>query len=113
MENPILKSHLCYNLKQWPHHHKPPFTSSLPFSFLQDRVLRSGTTTASYFGSMHLEATKILSNIVLEKGQRAFVGKVNMMVNCPEDYRELSVDESAKETEDFILYVKSLNVRFL
>ncbi|XP_042886176.1 guanine deaminase-like [Penaeus japonicus] len=74
-----------------------------------DRVLRSGTTTASYFGSMHLEATKILSNIVLEKGQRAFVGKVNMMVNCPEDYRELSVDESAKETEDFILYVKSLN----
>lgn len=60
---------------------------------------------------MHLEATKILSDIILERGQRALVGKVNMMVNCPDDYRELSVEDSVKETEDFILYVRSLKVR--
>lgn len=73
-----------------------------------DRVLRCGTTTASYFASMHLEATKILSDIILERGQRALVGKVNMMVNCPDYYRELSVEDSLKKTEEFILYVRSL-----
>lgn len=73
-----------------------------------DRVLRCGTTTASYFASMHLEATKILSDIILERGQRALVGKVNMMVNCPDYYRELSVEDSVKKTEEFILYVRSL-----
>nr|XP_027212142.1 guanine deaminase-like [Penaeus vannamei] len=76
-----------------------------------DRVLRCGTTTASYFASMHLEATKILSDIILERGQRALVGKVNMMVNCPDYYRELSVEDSVKKTEEFILYVRSLKVR--
>jgi guanine deaminase len=37
--------------------------------------LRQGITTASYYGSRHAEATRILAEICLEKGQRAFVGK--------------------------------------
>lgn len=35
------------------------------------------------------------------QGQRAFVGKVNMTVNCDEDYGE-NVAESLAETERFV-----------
>ena len=32
--------------------------------FLQNRVLKNGTTTASYFATIHLEATLELCNII-------------------------------------------------
>ncbi|XP_063608766.1 guanine deaminase-like [Penaeus indicus] len=74
-----------------------------------DRLLRCGTTTASYFGSLHLEGTKILGDTVLARGQRALVGKVNMLMNCPSYYQEASIEDSLRETEEFILYIKNLN----
>jgi guanine deaminase len=47
------------------------------YSSCIDGFLRQGVTTASYYGSMHLEATKVLAELCMEKGQRAFVGKCN------------------------------------
>ncbi|KAK4319257.1 hypothetical protein Pmani_009795 [Petrolisthes manimaculis] len=73
-----------------------------------DRTLRNGTTTASYFATAHLEATKILANAVATRGQRALVGKVNMLHNCPPNYREDSVEQSIQETEQFITYVNNM-----
>lgn len=78
----------------------------------QDRLLRCGTTTATYFGSLHLEGTKILGDTVHARGQRALVGKVNMIANCPSYYQEASLEDSLRETEEFILYIKNLKVRF-
>lgn len=73
-----------------------------------DRLLRCGTTTATYFGSLHLEGTKILGDTVHARGQRALVGKVNMIANCPSYYQEASLEDSLRETEEFILYIKNL-----
>lgn len=70
--------------------------------------MRNGTTTAAYFGTIHLEGSKILADVVHDKGQRALIGKVNMMRNCPEYYREMSVQESIRDTEEFIRYVRSI-----
>jgi guanine deaminase len=53
-----------------------------------DGFLRQGITTASYYGSIHGEATKILADLCLEKGQRALVGKCNMTRNAPDYYRD-------------------------
>ncbi|KIW29882.1 guanine deaminase [Cladophialophora immunda] len=55
-----------------------------------DMGLRQGVTTACYFGSLHTPATKILVDVCLEKGQRAFVGKTCMdnPETNPEYYRE-------------------------
>ncbi|KAK7086412.1 hypothetical protein SK128_028165 [Halocaridina rubra] len=78
------------------------------YSKVVERLLRNGTTTAAYFGTIHLEGSKILADVVHDKGQRALIGKVNMMRNCPEYYRELSVHESIKDTEEFIRYVKGI-----
>ena len=41
---------------------------------------------------------------------QTFSGKVNMLRNCPEYYRETSLAESIRETEDFIRYVRNLQV---
>ncbi|KAL7633762.1 UNVERIFIED_CONTAM: hypothetical protein RMT77_015716 [Armadillidium vulgare] len=73
-----------------------------------ERLLRNGTTTASYYATVHLEGSKILADVVHDKGQRALIGKVNMVRNCPEYYKEHSVQESLLDTEEFIRYVKGL-----
>ncbi|XP_071547984.1 guanine deaminase-like isoform X1 [Panulirus ornatus] len=70
-----------------------------------ERIVRNGTTTASYFASLHLPASKVLADVVHARGQRALVGKVNMIVNCPEYYQESSIEESLAETEELICYI--------
>ncbi|KAM4066978.1 amidohydrolase family protein [Hirsutella rhossiliensis] len=72
-------------------------------------MLRQGVTTASYYGSLHGEATEILADICLDKGQRALVGKCNMNRNSPDYYRDASVDESLRVTRDCIAHIKSID----
>ena len=69
--------------------------------------LRNGSTTVSYFATIHTEACKLLVDIVREQGQRALVGKVNMDRNGPDDYVE-TTEASLSGTEDFIDYVLKL-----
>ncbi|KAI8851854.1 hypothetical protein BC829DRAFT_424950 [Chytridium lagenaria] len=71
------------------------------------RSARCGTTTACYYGTLHLEASKILVDVVHAIGQRAFVGKVNMDRNSPEYYTE-TTQSSMKDTEQFVDYVASV-----
>ncbi|KAJ7271938.1 hypothetical protein B0H12DRAFT_1044019 [Mycena haematopus] len=72
------------------------------------RIIDSGTTTCCYFGTIHLEATKILAEIVNDYGQRAFVGKCNMDQNSPAHYIEPSAFESVSATKDLISHIKRL-----
>ena len=46
------------------------------------RGLRSGTTTCSWFSTLHLESAKLLVQVVRAMGQRAHVGKVCRMCVC-------------------------------
>ncbi|KAK5954316.1 hypothetical protein OHC33_004889 [Knufia fluminis] len=71
--------------------------------------IKQGVTTASYYGSLHGEATKILAKVCREKGQRAFVGKCNMNQSSPDYYKDASAEESLSVTEDFIAYVRKLD----
>ena len=45
------------------------------YESLVNNLLANGTTTAMYYGTVHLEATKLLAEICLDKGQRAVIGK--------------------------------------
>ncbi|KAK3303937.1 uncharacterized protein B0T15DRAFT_535042 [Chaetomium strumarium] len=74
-----------------------------------DGFLRQGVTAAAYYGSVHGEATKILAELCVEKGQRALVGKCNMTRNAPDYYRDASVDESLRVTEECISHIRSLD----
>ncbi|MGB1604668.1 MAG: guanine deaminase, partial [Promethearchaeia archaeon] len=82
------------------------------YALVVDRLLASGTTTALYFATIHLSASKILADIAVERGQRAFVGKVCMDRNAPEDYIETTA-ESLAGTEEFIKYVRSLGTELV
>ncbi|KIM48734.1 hypothetical protein M413DRAFT_437911 [Hebeloma cylindrosporum] len=73
------------------------------------RLINTGTTTCCYYGTLHLESTKVLADIVHAFGQRAFVGKCNMNRDSPPYYIEPSPESSITATHDFINYVRALS----
>ena len=76
------------------------------YSKVVKRTLKLGTTSASYYATIHLESTKLLVDLMHQYGQRGYVGKVNMdrKETCPDYYIEQSVEQSVKDTEEFIKY---------
>jgi guanine deaminase len=44
------------------------------YSRVVSKTLSLGTTTACYFATIHLPATELLADIVIDCGQRALVG---------------------------------------
>ncbi|KAF8938331.1 guanine deaminase [Dissophora ornata] len=74
------------------------------------RSLRNGTTSACWFATIHLDATKELVKVIQEQGQRAYVGKVNMNQNSPEILIE-TTESSVADTRAFIEYVQAVNAR--
>ncbi|CAG7729671.1 unnamed protein product [Allacma fusca] len=69
------------------------------------RTLRSGTTTASYYASIHRESAEVLAEIAHNYGQRAFVGKVSMDCYSPDYYIEDSAEEALESAEKFVTNV--------
>lgn len=80
------------------------------YTDLVSTLLANGTTTAVYYGSIHLPATKILAQLCLDKGQRALIGRVAMddPKECPDSYRDISAAIAIEETRAFIDFVKAL-----
>ena len=72
-------------------------------------LLANGTTTAVYFATIHQEATRLLADICLDKGQRALVGKVAMddANGCPDYYRDGSADDAIAGTRALIDYIRA------
>ncbi|KAL4167184.1 hypothetical protein KRP22_012670 [Phytophthora ramorum] len=77
--------------------------ATLWYTKLLDCLLKEGITTAQYFATIHLGATKTLADLVETRGQRGFVGLVSMDRNAPESYK-LSTANSLQDAEDFIQY---------
>ncbi|ETN45016.1 guanine deaminase [Cyphellophora europaea CBS 101466] len=74
-----------------------------------DGFIQQGVTMCSYYGSLHSEATKILADICVAKGQRALIGKCNMNRNAPEYYRDASAAESLQATKSVIEHVRAID----
>jgi len=77
------------------------------YELLVADLLANGTTTALYFATIHQEATRLLADICLDKGQRALVGKVAMdhSENCPDYYRDASPEAAVEGTRALIDYI--------
>ena len=67
-------------------------------------TLKHGTTTALYFATVDREPSVLLARLCGELGQRGLVGKVVMddPAGNPAFCRDISPEESVKETEKFI-----------
>ncbi|MDM9624759.1 guanine deaminase [Rhizobium sp. S152] len=79
------------------------------YNLLVDDLLANGTTTALYFGTIHQDATRVLVDVCLEKGQRALVGKVAMdnADECPDYYRDASPEAAIEGTRSLIDYIRA------
>jgi len=115
---PQLGKALDLPLEEWLQIHTFPLESRYAdtdyaravYESLVDALLANGTTTATYFATVHLPATRALAEICHRRGQRAFVGRVAMdeASQCPDYYRDPSAAVAESETRAFIDYVRAL-----
>ena len=68
------------------------------YSIFTDDLRKSATTRASVFGTLHTDATELLMDLMEKTGLIAFVGKVNMDRNSPDELREISASASYEAT---------------
>lgn len=65
-------------------------------------IWKQGTTRIAIFATVHKDATMDLMDLLIKSGLGAYVGKVNMDLNCPPFICE-SLENSLKDTEEIIL----------
>ena len=68
------------------------------YSIFADDIKRSATTRASIFGTLHVDATELLMDLMEKTGLKTFIGKVNMDRNGSPALQEGSAVVSAKNT---------------
>lgn len=72
------------------------------YAMFVEELLKTTTTRACIFGTLHVEATKILMDKLEEAGLVSYVGKVNMDRNSPDYLCEESPEKAGEETERWI-----------
>lgn len=115
---PQLGTALDLPLEDWLQAHTFPLESRYAdlafagevYARLVETLLANGTTTALYFATIHLPATRRLAEICLALGQRALVGRVSMdhPGQCPAHYRDASAASATADTRAFIAFVRSM-----
>ena len=75
------------------------------------RTLSHGTTTASYYATIHVPATNLLATLAHTIGQRAFIGRVCMdnPETCPDFYRDETTEETLAATHASIAHCRQLD----
>ena len=68
------------------------------YSIFADDLKKSATTRASIFGTLHVDATELLMDLMEKTGLKAFIGKINMDRNGSKALQEESAVVSATDT---------------
>lgn len=77
------------------------------YEIFVDDLMKSATTRACIFGTIHNEATLKLMEMLEHRGFEGYVGKVNMDRNSPEELCEESDSVSAQKTIEWIEEAKN------
>ena len=72
------------------------------YTIFANRMRRSATTRAVIFGTIHVDATELLMDIMEGTGLQTYVGKVNMDRNSSDVLREVSTEAALADTERWI-----------
>lgn len=72
------------------------------YDIFTDALRESATTRACIFASIHTDATLLLMEKLSAAGLSAYVGKVGMDRNSPDNYREENACAAANETERWL-----------
>lgn len=79
------------------------------YSNFVSRTLSHGTTACAYFATRHVEATNLLADICLARGQRALVGRVCMDRLSPEYYRDESIPSAVRDSKACVDYARTID----
>ncbi|CAH0760587.1 unnamed protein product [Diatraea saccharalis] len=103
LDRPLLEWLAKYTFPLESRYGDTEFASKV-YDIVVKRLLNNGTTTACYFGSLHLNGTMELAKSVLRHHQRALVGKVSMNLKNDAGY----YNETAKELAEVETFVKNI-----
>ncbi|XP_026332160.1 guanine deaminase-like [Hyposmocoma kahamanoa] len=84
-----------------------PFYTSSTYAKMVHKLVRYGTTTAIYYGSLHVDKTMELVRLLVQLRQRAFIGKVNENTENRHNYFN-DIHKELDDTKDFIEKVLAL-----
>lgn len=72
------------------------------YKYFTEKLRRSATTRACIFGTIHVEATELLMDLLEGSGLLTMAGKVNMDRNAPDYLMEESADISGEATVEWV-----------
>lgn len=72
------------------------------YSFMIEDLKNGPNTRSVMFASLHVPATLLLMEMLDSAGQGAYVGKVNMDRNAPDNLRETDAKSSAESTREWL-----------
>ena len=75
-----------------------PDYAAKAYTIFADDIKKSATTRASVFGTLHVEASELLMDLMEKTGLRTFIGKVNMDRNGSATLQEKSAVVSVRDT---------------
>ncbi|OTB06236.1 hypothetical protein M426DRAFT_55409 [Hypoxylon sp. CI-4A] len=76
------------------------------------KTLSHGTTTATYYATIHVPSTNLLADLCLSMGQRAFIGRVCMDNLGPDYYLDESAAQSLSATRETISHIRSIDADY-
>ena len=79
-----------------------PAYATEAYRIFAEKMKKSATTRAVIFGTIHTEATLILTDLMEKSGLISLVGKVSMDRNAPPELTEKDADTAAEEERRFI-----------
>ena len=71
-----------------------------------DAIKRSYTARFCCYATIHTPATLLLAELLEETGLCGYAGKLSMDRNAPDNLREVSADDAAKDCEDWIMQMQ-------
>jgi guanine deaminase len=72
------------------------------YKIFSNTLAASATTHACIFATVHVNSTCLLMELLEKTGVQAMVGKINMDRNCPQNLKEISPEQSLKDTERWL-----------
>ncbi|PYH91387.1 Metallo-dependent hydrolase, partial [Aspergillus ellipticus CBS 707.79] len=89
----------------------PPPLAYRIYNQVISRTLSHGTTTASYFATIHVPATNLLATLCHARGQRALIGRVCMdnPATCPSLLIDASPETAIADTQATISHIHKLD----
>jgi guanine deaminase len=75
--------------------------AAMVYEAFAEELIKQGTTRVVCFATIHKDSSNLLFEILSRKGLAAYVGKVNMDINCPGSLKE-DTRLSLKDTEELL-----------